>query len=347
MPDPVACPVPISPPYPPPGPMKRLFYGRDGLRAFWSVALYGIVFFVTSVIVIAAIDFGLTMLFHSPMSAGLNLRAVSPRLIALGSYPFVVGLLVGTIVMARSERRSPWSYGLARYHAPGLFAAGAGWGFLALSALIGLLALTGHLTVSGPINPPLVALRFAGKWALAFLGVGLFEEMAARGYLQGRLSRAIGFWPAAVLLSILFGAGHITNSGETATGVIGAGAVGLVFCYSLWRSGSLWWAIGFHAAWDWAQSYFYGTHDSGMGSAGSLLTSQPAGAVWLSGGTVGPEGSVLVFVILVAVVLVIRWTLSPQAAAPASPPASPPGTVSGTGSQQRPQPVTELYLPPS
>ena len=176
--------------------------------------------------------------------------------------------------------------------------------------------------VPAPTDPPVVALRSAAEWALAFLGVGLFEETLARGYLQGRLSRAIGFWPAAVLLSILFGAGHYSNGGETATGLIGAGTVGLVFCYSLWRSGSLWWAIGFHTAWDWAQSYFYGTHDSGLGAESALLTSHPAGAAWLSGGSVGPEGSALVFVILIAVALVVRWTLTPP------PSASTAGAVS-------------------
>ncbi len=312
--DPLASPAPISPPEPPPGLITRLISGRDGLRAPWSVVLFVIVFFVTSVIVLVVVNFVLVKVFHSPTDTRVHQRVVSPRFIALGSYPFVVGVLVGTIVMARSERRSPWSYGLAGRNAPGLFAAGAGWGFLALSALIGLLAITGHITVGGATNPPLIALQFAAKWAVAFLGVGLFEETCARGYLQARLSRAMGFWPAAVLLSILFGAGHVFNTGETATGLIGAGTVGLVFCYSLWRSGSLWWAIGFHAAWDWAQSYFYGTNDSGMGSAGALLASHPAGADWLSGGTVGPEGSALVFVVLIAVVLVIRWTLTPPPA---------------------------------
>jgi uncharacterized protein len=317
--DPVAGSAPIPPPPLTPGPVTRLFIGRHGLRAFWSVVLFFVVLFIASAIVLTVVQVGGPMLFGRPTIADINPYRTSPSLIALSSYPFVAGVLAATIVMARSERRSPWSYGLAGHHAPGLFAAGAAWGFVALSALIGLLAITGHITVGAPTNPPLVALRFAGEWALAFLGVGLFEETAARGYLQGRLSRAIGFWPAAVLLSILFGAGHYTNSGETATGLIGAGTVGLVFCYSLWRSGSLWWAIGFHAAWDWTQSYFYGTHDSGIGSAGSLLTSQPAGATWLSGGTVGPEGSALVFVILIAVVFVIRWTLTPP------PPASTAG----------------------
>jgi uncharacterized protein len=29
---------------------------------------------------------------------------------------------------------------------------------------------------------------------------------------------------------------------------------GLLFCLSLRRTGSLWWAVGFHAAWDWGQT---------------------------------------------------------------------------------------------
>jgi uncharacterized protein len=323
--DAVGSSAPIPPPPRGPGPVKRLFIGRDGLRTLWSVLLFAIVFLVAAVVVLALVGLASARLSRGSAPADIHVlvRALSPAMIAQSSYPFVVAVLVATAVMARGERRSPWSYGLAGRHGLRLFAAGAGWGFLALSLLIGLLAITGHITIGAPTNPPLVAVRFAAEWAIAFLGVGLFEETMARGYLQNRLARAIGFWPAAVLLSVLFGAGHYSNTGETATGLIGAGTVGLVFCYSLWRSGSLWWAIGFHAAWDWAQSYFYGTNDSGMGSAGALLTSHPTGADWLSGGTVGPEGSVLVFLVLIAVVLVIRWTLTPPVASTAGAVAPP------------------------
>jgi membrane protease YdiL (CAAX protease family) len=316
----------MTPPPEPPGPFTRLFIGRDGLRALWSVVLFAIILFAVTVVIIGIPGLISAALHHSRREIEGVLAGTTPLSIVILEWPLAVVVLVTTFVMARVEHRSPWSYGLALRRAGGLFAAGLGWGFLALSALVGLLALTGHITISAPTNPPVIALRYAAEWAIAFLGVGVFEETLSRGYLQARLSRAIGFWPAAVLLSILFGAGHYSNHGETAIGLISAGAVGLMFCYSLYRSGSLWWAIGFHAGWDWTQSYFYGTHDSGVGSKGALLTSDPAGVAWLSGGTTGPEGSVLVFVILVAVVLVIRWTLSP---APASAPAA------------------QLYVPPS
>src|SRR5260370_24387097 len=79
----------------------------------------------------------------------------------------------------------------------------------------------------------------------------------------------------------------------TKTGPNGS-AASAVFWLSLWYTKSLWWPVGFHAGWDWAQSYFYGTPDSGLVVKGHLLASHPAGSSLWSGGTVGPEGSPLI-----------------------------------------------------
>jgi hypothetical protein len=76
----------------------------------------------------------------------------------------------------------------------------------------------------------------------------------------------------------------------------------------VWVTGSAWWAIGCHAAWDWAETYFYGTADSGMPPRGHLLSSSPAGNSLWSGGTDGPEGSLLVLgviLLLLAALLAI------------------------------------------
>jgi len=61
-------------------------------------------------------------------------------------------------------------------------------------------------------------------------------------------------------------------------------------------TGNLWLAVGAHAGWDWAQSYFYGVSDSGTVLPGHLLSPQSAGPDWLSGGSVGPEGSVVTLI---------------------------------------------------
>jgi len=83
----------------------------------------------------------------------------------------------------------------------------------------------------------------------------------------------------------------------------------MVFCFSLWRTGSLWWAIGFHASWDWGQSFLYGVADSGLMVQHHFLATHPVGKPLLSGGTTGPEGSIFIIAILVLASLIILLTL--------------------------------------
>jgi uncharacterized protein len=122
-------------------------------------------------------------------------------------------------------------------------------------------------------------------------------------------ARAVGFWTAAVFISFLFGMSHGSNPGESPIGLVSAGLIGVVFCLSLWRTGSLWWAIGFHAAWDWAQSFVFGVADSGTMVKFHLLGTHPVGKVLLSGGATGPEGSVFILAVLALVGAVAFWTL--------------------------------------
>jgi membrane protease YdiL (CAAX protease family) len=212
--------------------------------------------------------------------------------------PFLAALL-SAAVMARIERRSFADYALPGQGAFGVqFWRGAAWGFLALSSLLlvvsaahgfsfGTLALGGGKLAS-----------YGVLWALTFLLVGFCEEFLFRGYALYTLSIGIGFWPAAGLLSALFGAVHLANPGETWIGGLSAGLIGLFFCFTVRRTGSLWFAIGLHAAWDYSESFVYSVPDSGAMVPGHLLNSSFHGPRWLTGGTVGPEGSALAFVVI-------------------------------------------------
>jgi len=172
-------------------------------------------------------------------------------------------------------------------------------------------------------------LRYGAIWLFGFLLVGLLEEYLNRGYLQFTLARglsgiyawlfktpyakALGFWTAAAILSFLFGLGHRSNPGESPLGMLSAGLAGFVFTLTLWRTGSLWWAIGFHCTWDWAQSFLYGVADSGLMVQGHLFATHPVGRPILSGGLTGPEGSIFIVPILALTVGIIVLTL-PQSA---------------------------------
>lgn len=141
-----------------------------------------------------------------------------------------------------------------------------------------------------------------GAYAAALLG------LIPCLWLQLAKAPSTGFWNAAWVTSVMFGALHTANKGENWIGIFAAAAIGFVFCASVKLTGSAWWAIGCHASWDWAESYFYGTADSGMVAKGHLLSASPAGNVLWSGGAVGPEGSALVLaicVLLMALLLLV------------------------------------------
>lgn len=265
-----------------------LFFGPDGLRPGWGLAFYGVMFLALQRV---AVEIAWA---HDRGSSGLW----SMLLEEFGNF---MAAAIPAVFLARIERR-PWgAYGLPGKFVFGrLFWLGALWGFIAITVL--MLALYefhtfsfGHVLLHGQRM-----LRFAAFWVAMFLLVGLFEEFLLRGYAQYTLARGMGFWPAATTLSCAFGLIHLRNEGEHWNGLLAAAAIGFFFCLTLRRTGNLWFAVGFHAAWDWGETFFYSVPDSGMKSPGHLLSSSLQGSPWLSGGSVGPEGSLLCFVVIAA-----------------------------------------------
>ena len=139
-----------------------------------------------------------------------------------------------------------------------------------------------------------------GVYAIALLG------LPPCFYLYKKSAPGAGFWQATWVTSTLFGFVHTGNNGENWIGILAAAAVGFIFCVSIRVTGSAWWAIGCHASWDWAETYFYGTADSGLVAPGHYLNSTVMGNPFWSGGADGPEGSVLILAVLA---LMLAWLL--------------------------------------
>ncbi len=141
-----------------------------------------------------------------------------------------------------------------------------------------------------------------GAWGVyAFAALGLLPCFL----LHRRAAARSAFWQAAWATSTLFGFVHTSNGGENWIGIFAAGFIGFVFCVSILVTGSAWWAIGCHAGWDWAETFFYGAADSGMRGQGHFLTANPAGNPLWSGGADGPEGSLLVLGVILLLLLVL------------------------------------------
>jgi membrane protease YdiL (CAAX protease family) len=305
----------------PPSPLRTIFIGADGLRAGWSLLIF-IALFAALIFSANAIGRRLSPGAAAAANAG---QEISPRQgFTLESITFLMTLFV-TWIMSKIERRPNSVYGFGDSRKVTHFFAGLIWGVICLSLLVLTLVKTGLLVIDSRVLFGGNIFRYGAIWLLGFLLVGLNEEYLTRGYVQYTLTRglaglyrwafktrhsaALGFWTAALIFSILFGFGHRGNPGESPIGLLSAGMGGMVFCFSLWRTGSLWWAIGFHTSWDWAQSFLYGVADSGLMIQHRLLTTHPVGKPILSGGTTGPEGSIFIVAILPVITLIILFTL--------------------------------------
>ena len=302
----------------PPSTLRRLFFGAAGLRAGWSLlifcALFGGLLFAGNAIARKFVPSAR----NQPAELSLRFGLIAESL------PFLAVLLI-TWIMSKIERRPNSVYGFGDSRRLPHFLAGLVWGVTCLSLLVFTLWKAGLLVFDSRLISGSAIFVYGALWLFGFLLVGLLEEYLTRGYLLYTLTRglagiyqwafktrhsaALGFWTAALGISILFGLGHGSNPGESPIGLLSAGLAGMVFCLSLWRTGSLWWAIGFHASWDWAQSFLYGVADSGLMIEHHLFATHPVGKPVLSGGTTGPEGSIVILGIMVLIIFIILFTL--------------------------------------
>jgi len=302
-----------------PSTLRTIFIGSDGIRAGWSLLIF--------IALMAAVLAGLRVighLMHFPKQNSAPTEIAPGFAVFSELLPFL-GVLLVTWIMSKIEKRPNSGYGLGGERPVHRFLAGLAWGVTCLSLLVLTLWMTGLLVFDKRLLFGAQTFHYGVIWLMGFLFVGLLEEYLTRGYLLSTLTRglggiywwlfktrnskALGFWTAALGLSILFGLGHGSNPGESPIGLLSAGLAGLVFCLSLWRTGSLWWAIGFHTTWDWAQSFLYGVADSGLMVQNHLFATHPLGRPLMSGGTTGPEGSIFILPTLALISVIIIFTL--------------------------------------
>ena len=272
--------------------LESIFLGPNGVRAGWRAAL-----FVALFLFFVSLG-GLTLrLLH--ISVLLQLGPITPYV--LGGQEGLAALcaIAAALIMGRLEGRRFGDYGMRATQAFGKnFWLGTVWGISAITALMLVIRALGGYSFGMVDLSPSAVVRYGLEWAAAFFLVGIYEEFFFRGYLQFTLSSGMGFWPAALLLSLAFGAVHLRNPGEGPVGALSVLVIGMFLCFTLSRTGTLWFAIGFHAAYDFGETYVYSVPDSGFVMPGHLLASSFHGPAWLTGGTVGPEGSVFDFVIM-------------------------------------------------
>ena len=279
-------------------PINVVFFNEKGLRSGWRIVIYLFQILVLSL----AFNFVLGRVLHLP-------KTTTPpmwQLFLQEGLSFLI-VFLPALVMAQLESRPIGDYGLpARGLFGGQFWHGAALGIVEISVLIGCIAAFRGYSFGSLAEHGSAIVRWALLWALFFVLVGLFEEFAFRGYLQFTLADGIGFWPAATILSLGFGSVHLMNKGESPVGALSVVTIALVFSLALTRTGNLWLVVGWHAAFDFGETFLFSVPNSGNVFEGHLSNATLHGPVWLTGGTVGPEGSVFSFLTMAGAALYIH-----------------------------------------
>jgi membrane protease YdiL (CAAX protease family) len=282
----------------PPKRRNVVFFGEGGLRSGWRLAIY--------LLIVGALAAAITLLVVRIFGQPRGVPTVSAMILQeLVGFAVVFG---AAVVMSRMERHSLGDYGLpAQQLFGGKFWLGSLFGLAEISVLIGLIAAFGGYSFGSFALHGNEILRWGLIHLVLFTFVGFFEEFFFRGYTQFTLGDGIGFWPAAILLSVGFGAVHLGNPGEGWVGAASVVLVGLFFCFTLRRTGNLWYAVGLHASFDWGETFLYSVPNSGGVMHGHLSNALLHGPKWLTGASVGPEGSVFCFVTMGLQFLVVMW----------------------------------------
>jgi membrane protease YdiL (CAAX protease family) len=287
-------------------PLAPFLNDAGRLRSGWRVVIYVLAFFV------------LIFLLGALVRIALHLGA----LLHLGSSPFLedvvfrVTLLSSALVAGwicnRWLEGLPWrALGLC-FHS-GWFRdlfTGSLFGGAALMLACAIAMIAGGLHFVFPGRAFLFSiLRALIQTGVLFIIAALAEEAMFRGYPLQTLSRA-GLIPLALIFtSVPFGIIHWQNPNATLFSSTNTALAGVWLGVAYLKTRSLWFPLGVHWAWNWAQGSIFGVPVSGLKlSRYPLLQSIDKGPAWLTGASYGIEGGLACTIALLASTIFIWRT---------------------------------------
>jgi membrane protease YdiL (CAAX protease family) len=283
--------------------INRVFFGPFGLRAGWRLLIFNSIFFLLSI--------GVSLIANQVYGSAEPDWTVQVFLI--GRIAALVIALVSVWVMARIERRSFAQYGFTRQGAWGrLFWEGTFWGFLSVSAVVALISIFGGYSIRGLALQGGEIFLFTILWASAICIASVFEELVFRGYELFTLATGIRFWPAAIILSTVFGfyLHYVMKPNETWVDGSSVSLIALFFCLTVRRTGNLWFAIGWHFAFNFGSLFLFGfpnTGNKGLPVPQHFFDSMIHGPQWLTGGPMGAEASAFIFPVILILFLAFHF----------------------------------------
>lgn len=277
----------------------EIFRNPEGrVRAIWRAILYVPAYLI---VVFPLNSFAITL----ASSLGLG-DTFEHTLFLFGLTGALAALTAAALLLAGLDRRRFGTLGLWFYRGWWKeLALGVALGFLLLSVVVGVEAVTGAARFHWASTAS-QSLRGLAWCFVVILPAAVKEELLLRGYAFQRLIESLGPWPAAAGLSVLFGLLHLWNPSRTLLSTTNTILIGILLAVGYLKTRALWLPVGLHFGWNFFLGYVYSLPVSGLVLDCRLLAAEVSGPIYLTGGKYGPEGS-LISTVVIMVATVGLW----------------------------------------
>lgn len=220
-----------------------------------------------------------------------------------------IGVLLLTAIYCAWAEKEVWKSFFSRRQGgmPGNTASHFFLGIVAGAGIIGFCILIAFLHGGAELA--------AGGFHVVYLLGGLLcvliqagaEELVFRGYLLGVIRLNREDWGAVLISAGLFAAIHLLNPGMTMFGCLRLFISGVVLGLMVCRCKSLWMAIAFHTAWNYAQTFVFGLPVAGMVSEKAIFRISAVHSSLFYDAVAGVEGCLPAFLTELALCFAILF----------------------------------------
>lgn len=285
----------------------RIFKNKYGaVRSGWKIALTLILMFalMNVVSIFVGIILGIVVSAKGDISEVYSIKN-SPLFFSIAIILQNIALIGSSMIMWKAFEKN-------KFRLMGLANIKKGYKELVIGLLLGAITITivgvililiGEVKLVNSLSKPNISYElFSGL--IAFIAVGFGEEIFGRAYCMSVLKQTRNKYIILVVSAVIFAAMHLGNSGISLLALINLFLVGILFGYMFMKSGNVWMPIGFHITWNYFQGYVLGFQVSGNNVMG-MYQLDNIGNSFFNGGTFGPEGGIIVTVILIITFIIV------------------------------------------
>lgn len=140
-------------------------------------------------------------------------------------------------------------------------------------------------------------------YLLLFALVGINEELLFRGYLLGTTMKIANKYVVLAIFASLFSLVHFLTNDFSFFPIMNIFLAGILLGQYYIHTKRLWFSISLHFTWNFLLGPVFGSNVSGNVTNNSIIQQNIIGKNWLTGGEFGFEGSMIMTIILIALIL--------------------------------------------